>query len=57
MERTGTARIASRLYDALMIPSREPVTHQTSLPFTRDEVPKSADANKGSYDGKHIYDY
>jgi hypothetical protein len=40
-----------------MIPSRDPVTFQTSLPFTRDEVPKSADVNKGIYDGKHEYDY
>lgn len=54
---TGTARMAPRLYDELMIPSKEPVTFQTSLPFTRDEVPKSADVITESYDGKHVYDY
>jgi hypothetical protein len=35
-----------------MIPSREPVIFQTSLPFTRDEVPKSADVNTESYVGE-----
>ena len=54
---TGTARIAPILYDALMIPSRESVTFQTSLPFTRDEVPKSADVNTESYVGKARLNY
>jgi len=32
-----------------MMPSKEPVTFQTSLPFTRDEVPKTAlDQNGGA---------